>query len=474
MKKPLIAVVGLVAAAAAAYVGGTFYVGQQVQRELQAQSERLTTQVPFIKITEQQYDKGLFSATRTVTMKFGCERGDGAAAAPGRPPQSFELTLRDHIKHGPLIGGTTLGAASIESELVLPPEAEKVLAQMFDNQKPLTITTLVGFDRNYTSRIESPRARLEGGTGQLFVWQGMQATLRGDAAGEALTYDFNMPGFEVSDTNQGMRVSLTDMRWKGEGRRYGDSLFVMTGKDEGQIGLMEMSMRMPMPATGEARPFLFALTDLKFNSQVNVENDLLTTSTTMLGGGSFGGTKLDKLEMVVSLKRLHAPSYQRLMSNLMKQSFSCEGDGEPDPQAMMATMQEDLMKLLPHNPEYALDKLAVEYGGKRGEISYAVGVKGVTEADAQMPPMALLMTKGEARADVKLPISWIEELLNQAPVRATGTAPEPEMLGAMIDQFAEQGYVVRDGEHVAASVRFGNGALLLNGKPLPVGMPPAQ
>lgn len=473
MKKPLFAVVGLVAAAAAAYVGGSYYVGQQVQQELRAQSDRLTAQLPFVKLTEQSYDKGLFSSTRTVAMKFGCEQPQDAASVPGMPPKSFELTVRDHIQHGPLIGGSTWGAASIQSELVLSPEAEKAVAQIFGNQKPLLITTTVGFDRHYTSRIESPRARLESPAGQQFVWQGLQATLSGDGAGQAVSYELSMPGFEVSDKNQGARVTLSELRWKGEGQRVGESIWVMTGKDHGQIGLMEMSMRLPMPGSGEVRPFLFALTDLKFDAEASVDQDLLTSKATVLGTGSFDGTKLDKLEMAASFKRLHVPSYQSLMSNLMKQSFSCDEQGA-DPQAMLAAMQADLMKLLPHDPEYALDKLAVEYGGKRGELSYAFGVKGVTEADAQLPPMALLMTKGQARADVKLPIAWIEQLLNQPPIRATGTAPEPEMLGAMIDQFAEQGYVVRDGEHVAASVRFAAGQLELNGKPLPVGRPPAQ
>lgn len=473
MKKPLFAVVGLVAAAAAAYIGGSYYVGGRVQQELRAQADRVTTQLPFVRITEQGYDKGLFSATRTVTMKFGCERSQEAAAA-GMPPKSFELTVREHIQHGPLIGGSSWGAASIQSELVLPPEAEQVVAQMFGNQKPLTVTTTVGFDRQYTSRLESPRARLEAPGGQQFVWQGVQATFSGDSDGESVRYEINMPGFEVSDKNQGARMTLSELRWKGEGRRVGDSLWVMAGKDEGQIGLMEMSMRLPLTATGEVRPFLFALTDLKFAAEATVDQNLLTSQATVLGTGSFDGTKLDKLEMAASLKRLHVPSYQNLMSNLMKQSFSCGEDEDVDPQAMLAAMQADLMKLLPHDPEYALDKLAVEYGGKRGELSYAFGVKGVTEADAQLPPMALLMTKGQARADVKLPIVWIEQLLNQAPIRATGTAPEPEMLNAMIDQFADQGYVVRDAEHVAASVRFAGGTLELNGKPLPVGRPPAQ
>ena len=471
MKKPLFAAVGLAAAAAAAYVGGSYYVGQQVQRELRAQADRLMTQLPFVRVTEQSYDKGLFSATRTVTLKFGCERPQGAAA-PGLPAQSFELTLREQIQHGPLIGGTTWGAASIQSEVVLPPEVEQVVAQMFANQKPLTVSTTVGFDRHYTSQVESPRARLEGPAGQLFVWQGLQATFSGDAAGQSVRYELTMPGLEVSDKTQGARVTLSELRWKGEGQRIGDSMWLMTGKDEAQIGLMEMSMRLPLARAGEVRPFLFALTDLKFQGEARLDQDLLSSTGSMQGTGSFDGARLDKLEMVASMKRLHAPSYQSLVSNLVKQSFSCDEDA--DPQAMLAAMQADLMKLLPHDPEYALDKLAVEYGDQRGELSYAFGFKGVTEADAQLPPMALLMTKGQARADVKLPIAWIEQLLNQAPIRATGTAPEPEMLNAMIDQFAEQGYLVRDGVHVAASVRFGGGSLELNGKPLPVGRPPAQ
>ena len=39
------------------------------------------------------------------------------------------------------------------------------------------------------------------------------------------------------------------------------------------------------------------------------------------------------------------------------------------PEVALAQVQQDLAALLPHNPEYSLDKLAVEIDGKRAEVS---------------------------------------------------------------------------------------------------------
>jgi uncharacterized protein YdgA (DUF945 family) len=101
-------------------------------------------------------------------------------------------------------------------------------------------------------------------------------------------------------------------------------------------------------------------------------------------------------------------------------------------------------------------------------------VAGVTEADLQLPAPMLLMSKGEFKAEVKLPVSWIEQLLMALPSKAQAAAPQPEMVNVMLDQFSAQGLVVREGEFVSASLRFKNGQSEVNGKPLQLGRPPQQ
>ncbi|AKJ27257.1 hypothetical protein AAW51_0566 [Caldimonas brevitalea] len=470
---------GAVAVAAAAYVGASAYVGQQVQQALQAQPEKLAQQLPFIKVAEHRYEKGLFSSTRTLTLQFGCEAPAGAAAAAGAdgeaPTGPVTLTLRDHIRHGPLLG-LSPGAAQIDTELELPADVKAKLAKVFGEQQPLSLRTLVAFDGRYTSQLSSPAVQIPGPNGEQLAWKGLQVSVSSDAEGSFLNYQASAPGFEVNDPAKGVKMVLSNVSMQGQGRPVGGNVWLMVGEDEGSIGSFEVTAQAPVQQASEggAKPFSFKLENLKFTAKATVENDLLSSQMSMIGGGMIGATKLDKVEMAGSLKRLHAPTYQRLMSSMMKSSFPCDTPaGEAaDPSAMLAAMQQDMVQLLPHNPEYSLDKLAVEYGGQRGEMSYSLGVQGVTEADLKLPAMALLMTKGRGKADIKLPVKWIEQIAGNAPMQQA--AVQPEMVGAMLDQFAAQGFVVRDGDNVGASVRFENGELVLNGKPLPLGRPPAN
>lgn len=470
MNKGLAAGLGAVAVVGAAYVGASAWTGQQVKKHYEAQSAKLAAQLPFLKVVEQRHEAGLFTSTHTMTLRVGCvpqaQAGDGVKR--GEP---LQFTAVDHIQHGPLPGFRGVGAAAIDSELVLPASAQQALAKLFGERRPLTARTLVGFDGSYTSAIASPAASLNVAEGQSFGWGGLTLQLSGDASGQSLKYDMAFPSLEMKDAKQGVQMKFSGMSARGEAHGDGSSLLFMAGKSEGEIASMEMSARPPSAAASE--PFRFALNQLKFKGETTMDKELVSTTTTLAGTGQVGATKLDKIEMTTSLKRLHAPSYLRFVNTLMDSSFSCDdAKAEPDPMAVLQAMQASLAQMLPYNPEYSLDKLAVEMGGKRGELSYGIAVAGVTEEDLKLPAPALLLTKSELKADVKLPVAWIEQLLAAMPAQAA--APQPELVDTMIEQFAAQGFVVRDGEFVSSSLRFKNGQAEVNGKPLQLGRPPQQ
>jgi uncharacterized protein YdgA (DUF945 family) len=193
----------------------------------------------------------------------------------------------------------------------------------------------------------------------------------------------------------------------------------------------------------------------------------------MSATGSVGDTRLDRIELKASIKRLHAPAYRKLVERLMQASSCDQAGSRPDPQAMVAALQQDLMQLLRHNPEYALDKFALEFGGQRGEVSYALGVQGVTAEDMKLPITAVLATRGQIRADLKLPVTWIELLSAQVYSQLTENAPPPELVTAMLEQFTSEGLIERQGEQLSSSLRYGQGVLQVNGKPVPLAAPAA-
>jgi uncharacterized protein YdgA (DUF945 family) len=146
------------------------------------------------------------------------------------------------------------------------------------------------------------------------------------------------------------------------------------------------------------------------------------------------------------------------------------------PQVMMAQVQKDVMALLPHNPEYSLDKLAVEVDGQRGELSYSVGLQGVTEADTQLPLPALLMGKGQLKGKAQVPIAWVEKAMARfggpGGAAAADPAAQAEMTQVLLTKLETDGFVQRKGDMLTSEVAFDKGQMTVNGKPF--GRPPAQ
>lgn len=463
----VLAGLGVLAAITAAYVGATAWTGHRIQSQYTAGLARMQAQLPFLKVVEQAYEKDLWTATSRVTLQFGCEAAPGA----DKPSSPMRLTIVDHIQHGPLPGARGFGAAVVDTELLLPDAAGSELAKIFAGAKPLSAHTLIGFDGRYDSSLKSPAGTLESSSGQMLNWQGFEATVRGDMAGTATDYELSMPGIEFLDVHLGAQLKLAGLQWRGRSQ-MGESIWLATGTSEGEIGTIEFTVNPPV-GSAMRQPFKLGLAQVKLASEARVEQDLLNTSSAMSATGSVGDTRLDRIELKASIKRLHAPAYRKLVERLMQASSCDQAGSRPDPQAMVAALQQDLMQLLRHNPEYALDKFALEFGGQRGEVSYALGVQGVTAEDMKLPITAVLATRGQIRADLKLPVTWIELLSAQVYSQLTENAPPPELVTAMLEQFTSEGLIERQGEQLSSSLRYGQGVLQVNGKPVPLAAPAA-
>ena len=450
---------------AAAVVGGAAYSGNQAKKQLQALPLALQTQWPMLKVVDQRYEKHLFSATHNVTLQIGCSPAAGSAS--GGP---LLVSFTQRIQHGPLPGFTSLAAAVIDTELVLPEAQRKALAELTGNQPPLTLHTVVGLTGAHHSRLAMPQFQMRGPKGEQFAWQGLQLDVDGNGSG--FKYDLSLPGASMSgrDENMGMEMKFTGIKMHGQASG-GGSLWLRPGKAEGELEAMEMAMS--GPASQTQAPMTFALRKLKLSTDSSIDKGLLSGTGRFTGAGNVGDVKLDKVEMQVSLKRLHAASYERLMQHMMEVSNTCDAQqAAVAPQMLLAQMQEDAVALLPFNPEYSLDSLSLEIDGKRGEASYAVGVNGISEAELKQPLLALLMSKGQFRGHAKLPLAWVEGTV--AKFGGPGDpAAQAEMVNVMLTKMTGDGVVVREGDMLSTEFAYDRGQLTVNGKAM--GRPaPAQ
>jgi uncharacterized protein YdgA (DUF945 family) len=262
-------------------------------------------------------------------------------------------------------------------------------------------------------------------------------------------------------------------------RMHGDlggaqgSIWLRPGK--GELELVSFEMDASGAAERGMPPMKMALNQLKASAENKLENDLLSNTSKFTASGVINDVRVDKVELLASMKRLHAPTYAKLIQRLADTSAAaCDMKQAVSPQVMMAQMQQDFAALLPFNPEYAIDKLAIEIDGKRGELSYAFGINGATAADAQMPLPMLMMAKGQLRGQAKVPAVWVEKTVARfagGPQAAQGDpAGQAEMANVMLAKLAGDGMIVREGDMISSQVSYDKGQMLVNGKPF--GRPP--
>ena len=457
MNKAAAGAIGVVVLLGAGYLGATAWAGQQTEIRFREQLAQMQARLPFVKVSEQRYDKGFFASTGTTTLQFGCP------AEAGKPLPS--ATVTSTIRHGPIAGGT-LAAAVVESQLRFSggdADAQQ-LAAAFGASGPLTVRTVVAFDGGSRSTLASAAARLPLGKGVEIAWQGLSGDVDASRDGRAVSYRLKSPGLTLTDPAQQASVRIGALAFQGDGRALSASGAFLLGKVQGTLDAFEIAGGPP------AAPVRVVFSGLAFDSETTLDGELLGGTSSFAGAGAIGDVRLDKVEMKMTMKRLHAPTYQRLMDTLTREAYRCDG---VNPTAALAglqqKMQSDVAALLRHGPEVSLDRLAVQSGGLAGELSYAVGMEPTSEAQAAQPLPALLLAHGHARASVRLPVAWVQKLTQAGAARLQGSgAPGPASADAMLELAQAQGYVVREGDLLKSEASFAKGALTVNGKPLGV------
>ena len=491
MNKAVVGAVALVVVAAGGGVGFAAWSGGKVAGELQAQTSALLAPFPGIKVVENSVTKGLFSSVHTVTLDVGCAPVSEAALQPavdtGPAAKPIQITWRDHVSHGPVPGGKGLGLATIDTEFVLPPELAAQLARLYGDQPIVKVHTALGFGGTYVSDLTSPPFKYaEAGKGDI-DWRGVKATVRGSLSGGVAaggSYTFEAPGLSVNfaseQANGTLRVGRIALQ--GEVSPQPDaSLLLSPGRGTGGIDSITFALA---PAGGKVVDVSFE--NLVLSSEAKVDAQGLWSAVSKLGmKGRVDDFAIEQVDMQVSLNRLHGPTYQQLISRAMQSSFGCHKPGDEaamrEAAAMAADLQKGFATLLMHNPEYGLDRLAVRLGGKTAELSYRLGMKGVTEADAALPLPALVGTKGYGNATFKVDNGWLEQVVKKvvATKAAAEGVPADEtvaqtmmMINATLDDLVAKGYVAREGEAVVSKASFEGGMLKVNDQPLnvPMGM----
>lgn len=460
MNKSYVAV-GVVVAACAAYVGAAATIGHQLEKNMRAMSAAAQAELPTLRLTDERYERGLFSATHTVTLRIGCDAPDAAASAPREA-----ITIVQHVKVGPLPGFKGLGAATIDTEVAMDAATRQQVAKVFGTDKPFLVHTDVAFSGASRTHFSIARFHQTGSKGEQVDFQGLTGDV--DNSASVLEYDVRMPAFSVADAASapaGVALTLKGVHLHARSEGTGD-LALRPSKGQGEMELVEMAMPMP----GQPAAHKVAFSKFKFTQDTTVDKNLLNAVGHVEGVGQIDDTKLDRIEMQATMKHFDVLAYRSLMRRLADTDPSACGKA-PDPAKLMASpeFQAGLVQVLAANPEISMDKLVVQIDGKRAELAYALGVSGFTAEDAKQPLMMSLMTRGYGNVRVKLPEDWVQKSLvyfAQQGGKQSGAGDQAAMAELMLGKVVDQGYVVREDGMLRSEAAYKGGQATINGKPL--------
>lgn len=467
-RKTLTGVAAAVAALAAVYIGATAYTGHRVAAAYEARLDQAEKQMPFLRFVDRKVDRGLLSSTFNTGLRVGCLNAGAAKNGGPNAVPPFEIRFVDHVRHGPFPGFAGFGAATIDSQIVLPASAPEALRNYVAGLEPADIRTQVGYGGDYRTAVRLPAGEIAAGGGKL-SWPETRLAGSGLVNGEANAVEATLPELVFqSDEPKGSRFRLTDLRMRSENHGSG-SLWMRAGNGAVKIGSIELQTRL-----GE-RPLSLRLSKLDYTTEVANDKDLMSGSLAMRAdaalslGDEAKPLLFENIELKESFKRLHVPTIQKWFEGAMAELSNCETDAAPAAeQAERARQQaEQLLPLLAHDPDVAIEKFALTHEGRRGELSYSAGVHGFRLAEgeefaAALPRLAQALT---LRANARLPVAWVEKVgafgagSDQAQLRAVQTE-------AMLDHAIGQGFVVRDGDDLTTALVFERGTPTLNGKPL--------
>lgn len=462
-------------------VGASAFSGGAVTSRLSEQTAALKKQLPGLGI-EEHIERGVFSTTRMVKLHFGCVPPDAPAGA--RKP--IELGWRDKILHGPLPGGKSFGLASIDTELLIPQQLAKQAKELLGDKPPLTAHTKIGFGGGFETDVSVPSIKLTSKTHEEVSFSGVTLRVTGQfpmGAGK-LGYNASLAPIRIDTKSDdgSLTFDMGALDMTGDVHFDPKAISLLTPfQSEGNIASLTVSARVPNATGAAVPPIDFSLTKIKAKSAATLDKELWSTTSSLSAALTVGQVAIEKVELSSALRRLHAPTYLKLINALIATGLSCDKPVDvKDPTAAFDAVIDDAFVLLTHDPEYAVGPLAVELGGKRAEVSYSVATRGITLQDKGIAFPTLLEKKAVARADAKADLVFIDTVAKHVGtlmLGAGGTAlqgsappqgvPDPTqiMVRAMVDKFVTQGFLVREGDTVRASIETEAGQLKLNGKP---------
>ncbi len=475
--KMTVVAASVAAVLAVGYPASAWYLGSQIEKA-HADVRTMMAAQPYLKIVNESYERGLFSASETTTIEIpaalfhpvgseaeGTEEGDAPAEKPMAEPP-IRITVKTAIQHGPLAGFSTLAAGSEVSTIEFDDPVRAKIAEAFGSEQPFDIHTTYDFQGGGRSTFASKpfKLALPGDTPE------SNATFSGEPI--ELVMDFSKgfadytlrgtaPDFTVSEAN-GSILSAKGMALDSQLKRvFPDEPLLYAGSQKLTIAEISVTPGADEQAGPKQK---VALKELAYDVQVPVSGDFLDfiaklgVNVVQVGEQNYGPAYYD-----FSLKHLHGRKLATLSRAFTALYAKPEvfADQSQLLQAM-APLATPFFDLLADGPVFSIDRMAFRTAD--GEASFNASIKLNDPKPDDFSNPLMLLAKLDAGAAIALPTALVDTLIGIG--KSEEETPLAQQSAAnTLEQFKQQGYITVENNQLKSSVTFKNGQLQVNGKP---------
>jgi uncharacterized protein YdgA (DUF945 family) len=462
------------------WAAATYWFGTKTEQRYHALLKQ-ASQYQYLKLLNESYSRGFLGSKARTVVEIHTPPG----AATGIQP--FRFTLAHDITHGPISFGKLPDGnwyfkplmAIIETRLVLGPETQSQLAEVYAQVPEMASMrdyTVIHLDGQGTEHFLIPAFRhaLGNENPATVDWKGLSFQVNFTADLKRFTGSFSVPGLEVMAKDGDLRIqevkSVFDYHEGTSGVSLGDASFDIAGMEfidkQGDAAraffIRAFTINTSNKASGD-----------NLNCVVGIRTEQVKVGETQYGPGIFE----------IELRNLDAASIARLQQAVRElQTQPQQPSAEQMQMMMLAKYAEILPGLLKKSPELEITQLRVKTseGDFTGKAKIAFdGTKA--ESTQNLLALATALT---AQAEFKVGEGLLHSVAasvmkeniiaekrgeqggvpSDQEVKALATARIDEQLNALV----AQNILVKGNDNYQASASYKAGAIVLNGRPLPL------
>lgn len=435
-----------------AYPVAAWVIGLSAEHTLQQREQQITQRYPFFEAVRREYHRGVYSSTEDVTYRLGGSLAKSMQSFPGATPQSADLqiTVRNTIHHGPLPQLRAFAPATVDTEIILPPQLKQKLTEFLGDKASLGIKTRLHWFGGATTTVYSPAFEQKTPAGAMITWRGLDGT---SEVGSNLQYTkgtFTAPGLDVK-ADRG-NVTLESIRATTD---LQSSAF--EGISLGTIGVSLARLELGETASGEKT----SLRNLTLATRSSAQGEYLYIDLSLNADAiQIKQFNLTRVGYEVRASHLHGPSVAAMNQSI--QAMQAQSATTADPGRMLGILQTDGVEILLHDPVIELPRIGFAMPEGEFLISVKASAHGFTRAEIEGPAGELksaIVKHVQASADLRIDTALLDKLLD--------TSGNADKLTAQLQGLQRQGYLKLDGKALTTHLAFEGGQLQVNGLPFP-------